>query len=173
MGAVGLLFVAGTGIQLASTLQQANAAQKQGKRNAAILESEAQNELYASAQEQERIATAREKDMGAARAAYGASGVTLSGTPMDVLAEQAATARKEIGFTALQGLQRATMLRRQAAASISEGKALAQSLRLGALSTLMTAPMKMQGLGGGGGVGSPLQTMSRPGQGAGYTPIGS
>ena len=75
-----------------SAIQQGNAARETGEYNAAIAERNAgiaRDQANADAEAQGRFA--RQK-IGAARAAYGASGVTLEGSPIDVLAMSASNA---------------------------------------------------------------------------------
>lgn len=91
-----------------STISQAQAAKKEANYNAAISERNAgiaRDQAAADAEAQGRFA--RQK-IGAARAAYGASGVTQEGSPIDVLAMSAANAELDRQNILYKGELRAT-----------------------------------------------------------------
>lgn len=75
-----------------SAIQQGQAAKRAGDFNAAVAEQNAgvaRNQAAADAEAQQRHAR---QVIGAQRAAYGASGITLVGSPIDVLSESASNA---------------------------------------------------------------------------------
>lgn len=86
------LLLAAAAMSAAGSVMQASAAKQAGEYNAQIAE---QNALLAEQQAQEeerRFRINSRKQLGAMRAAYSASGVTLEGTPWDVIAESTYTA---------------------------------------------------------------------------------
>lgn len=86
------LMTVGTAFTTAGALYQGQQARAAGDYNAAV----ARNNAIASRQQAEANAAAQQRkarmQMGAMAAAYGASGVTLEGSPMDVLEQSAAMA---------------------------------------------------------------------------------
>lgn len=79
--------VISTVVSAAGAIQQGNAASKADKYNAAIARQNAQaarDQSQLQLNQQQRDA---QKKFGAAKAGYGASGVTSDGSPMDVLAD--------------------------------------------------------------------------------------
>lgn len=76
-----------TAVGVAGAIQQSNAASKADKYNAAVAQQNAQaasDQANSQLQQQQRTAY---KQLGAQKAAYGASGVTSDGSPMDVLSD--------------------------------------------------------------------------------------
>lgn len=89
---VTLLLALSAGASVAGSVTQASAAEQAAEYNAQIAE---QNALLAEQQAQEeerRFRINSRKQLGAMRAAYSAAGVTLEGTPWDVIAESTYTA---------------------------------------------------------------------------------
>lgn len=82
------LIAAAGGLQAATQLYQGNAAAAMGEYNATVARQEAR---YAEATSRDRA----RRILGAGRAAVGASGVQLEGSPLDVLAQSAAEAEMD------------------------------------------------------------------------------
>ena len=101
----------------AATVVTAAGSIMSGQSQAAALSAQAKVEKQRAAFEAERQRDYAARFLGAQRAAYGASGVTLEGTPIDVLADTAAQA--ELDALAIQwgGQARATALSSQASAA--------------------------------------------------------
>jgi len=87
-----MISLAGTAFSVFGALSQGQQASKAGEYNAAI----ARNNAIASQQQAAANAAAQQRkarlQMGSMRAAYGASGVSIEGSPLDVLEASAATA---------------------------------------------------------------------------------
>lgn len=84
--------IAATAMQVVGSIQQGRAAQQSSNYNAAIAvrnEGIARDQAQADAAASSRAANSH---MGAMRAAYGASGVTMDGSPLDVLESSATLA---------------------------------------------------------------------------------
>jgi hypothetical protein len=95
--------------------QEGQAQQKAFEYNAAINEQEAQAIETRTATEEEQKRRDYARLMGSQRAGYAAAGVDLSsGTPLDVLTEQAYQAEKDIINTRYTGAVEATSKRNQA-----------------------------------------------------------
>lgn len=94
-------------IMAASAVAQGNAAKKQGQFNARV---QARNAAVARDQAAAEIARQRiaaRKTIGSMRAAYAASGVTVEGSPLDVLEESAAAAELDTQTLRYRGELRA------------------------------------------------------------------
>lgn len=84
--------IAGTVMAVMGALQQGKAASNAAKHNAAVND---RNALIARQQAEEDVNRQRRdtrRRMGSIRARYGASGVTLEGSPLDVIEDSAAEA---------------------------------------------------------------------------------
>lgn len=85
----------GSAVSAIGAIREGNAAADAANYNA---NAAAQNALYArqqAAEEEQQVRIMGRKTMGSMRAAYGASGVTMEGSPMDVLAESAAAMERD------------------------------------------------------------------------------
>ena len=123
--------VAGAGIAAYGAYQQGQAAKTAGNYNATVADQNAeiaQQQASAQAEQDKRAAILR---LGEARASYGASGVTVSGSPLDVLGDIASQSELQRQQTLYQG-QLAARAQRTTAASERFGGAAAS--RAGALS---------------------------------------
>lgn len=86
------LLAASVGMQAIGMIQQGQAQANAARYNAAIADRNAQiatDQANQDAQQQQRVARQR---IGAIRAGYGASGVDVAGSPLDVLADSASQA---------------------------------------------------------------------------------
>ena len=92
----------GTALSIAGALSRGNAASAAGDYNAQIARQNAILARQQSAEAERRFRIDSSKRMGAMRAAYSASGVTLEGSPMDVLQESFYTAEMD-ALTIRQG----------------------------------------------------------------------
>lgn len=99
MSGLEVLTIAGAATQGAGGFLQARAAQKAAQQNVAFAqevgERNAQAILAQAGAEETRLRRDRARRLGATRAAFGAAGVQVEGTPLDVLADQVATAEEE------------------------------------------------------------------------------
>lgn len=119
------LTAVGTGISALSAIRQGEATSNAAEYNAALAQRNsviATQQAGAAASQQQRDARAR---IGAARAAYGASGVTSEGSPLDVL---------EASATAAEGDRQAILYRGRLKALGYTDEAMLDSYRAGTAS---------------------------------------
>lgn len=87
------------GRQASQTQQQAEAQAAVARQNAKfelrLGDRNAEAAILQAAAEEERLRTDRERRISATRAAFGASGVQLQGSPLDVIADQVMTAEED------------------------------------------------------------------------------
>lgn len=119
-------------------ISEGNAAADAAKHNSQMA---AQNAIYAreqAAEEEQQVRIMGRKTLGSMRAAYGASGVSLEGSPLDVLAESAATMERDALNVRRAGERRAQGF--EAEASMENRKAGYAKTRgyLGAASNLLS-----------------------------------
>lgn len=132
----------GTGISAIGAYSAAQFQADQADRNARAV-------MAANRVEEERLRRDRTRRMGAIRAAYGAAGVQNTGTPLEVLGDQAMEAELDALSTRYNGASQAANLRSSAS-----------SYRSGATGSLIS---------GGFGVGSSLLNSAAIGS---FGPVG-
>lgn len=91
-GAVGLI---GTAVSTIGAIQQGNAAAAAAKFNAKLAKRDAQIAQQNAALEAEQIEERNRRIQGTARANIAASGITVQGSPLDVLEESAAQGEQD------------------------------------------------------------------------------
>jgi hypothetical protein len=119
--ALAVTAVAGTLVQVAGAVQQAGAAKEQGRinqqiaeRNAQISEEEARLAEKSAAFDEDRLREQGIRRRAAARAAAGAQGRSLEGSPLLLLAEDAADTEIDALSIRFGGARQAAALRSQA-----------------------------------------------------------
>jgi hypothetical protein len=85
------LAIAGGIMSATGAIAQGNAARAAGEYNAQLAEQNAVLAQQQAAEEERRFRVGANKRLGAMRAAYSASGVTMEGSPMDVMEESMRT----------------------------------------------------------------------------------
>lgn len=125
--AVPFLIAASTALAAVSAISQAQQAKATGEYNAAIGARNAGIAREQAARDAEAQHRGAVRAIGAARAAYGASGVTLEGSPLDVLESSAAEAELDRQNILYKGELRAMGYGETAALDLSRGKAAARS----------------------------------------------
>lgn len=103
MAVVPIMMAVGTAMSAMAAMKQAQAQAGAMKFNATIAEQNATSarDQATAAEMQQR--TEAEKRLGAMRASYGASGVTMEGSPLDVLSESASMAELDAQNIRYQG----------------------------------------------------------------------
>lgn len=81
--------IGGAGISAFGSLQQGNAADSAARYNAAMAEANAEISRKQGLEDERRFRIASRKRLGTARAAIGASGITLDGSALDTLEQNA------------------------------------------------------------------------------------
>lgn len=117
------LSLAGTAVSVLGAIGQGNIAQAVGDYNAQLAE---QNEVLArkqAAEEERRFRISMAKQLGSLRSAYARAGVTMEGSPMDVLAESAYTAELDALTIREGGRAQASTLRSEANLERLSGRA--------------------------------------------------
>jgi hypothetical protein len=118
--------VASTAVSAVGAIQQGKAAQASAKFNADMMSRNAQIARQQAAAEEEKHRRLTYMRQGAARAAYGASGVSIEGSPLDILEQSAAQEeldalniryRGEIGAQSAEGQADLSLMRGESAMS--------------------------------------------------------
>lgn len=131
------LMAVGTAVSVAGSLSQANAARAAGDYNATLAETNASLSRVQAAEQARRYGVSARKQLGAMRAAYGASGVTMQGSPMDVLGESAYTAALDSLTIRQGGEANASAYESQAVLDRLQGKSQQQGGYYSAASELL------------------------------------
>lgn len=116
------LMTAATGMQALGAVQEGRAGRKAAERNAQIAERNAtitRQQANADALAQQKEAR---KKLGAIRAGYGASGLTMEGSPLDILEESASNAELDRRTILYKGELRALGYEDEAALERMRGK---------------------------------------------------
>lgn len=95
MSAGGPIQMAGGLLQAYGQIQQGEGQAKAYEFNANVADQNSNRALFQSAQEERQQRIQARQQIGQMRADYGASGVTMEGSPMDVLAESVANAEMD------------------------------------------------------------------------------
>lgn len=133
-----LLMGLGIGMQAFGQIQQAQAARAAAEYNAAIAERNAVMSQQQAAVEEQKQRNLSYKRLSAVRAGYGAAGVQIEGSPLDVLEESAASAELDALTIRHGGEVRATAFRQEAALERMRGRSETRAGYLGAAGTLLT-----------------------------------
>jgi len=148
LGAIGAAAgIAGGVSSITQGRDQADAIEAAGQYNAALA-------LQETAVAEERLRRDRERRLGALRAAIGGRGVQLTGSPLAILADQAAEAEEEALLVRFQGVQRAQAIQYGASyeASLAKSQGLAQGiLGFGSAATSLLGGLQAGGVFAGGG----------------------
>ncbi len=134
--AAGIASAVGT---LASAKASANAANY----NAQVAENNATYSRQIGAENERRQRVQNTKALGSIRAKYGASGITLDGSPSDVLAENAANAELEALMARHAGIVEAIGYKNTAALDRSRARSATTAGYLGAASDLLATGAKI------------------------------
>lgn len=134
--AIGLL-AGGTALGAVSAIQQGNAANSAAKYNAAIAERNAVTARQQAAAEEDKQRRLAYMRLGNARAAYGASGVNLEGSPLDVLEQSAAEEELDALTIRYQGDLTSRNYLEQAALDRAQGKNAKMAGYMGAGSAIL------------------------------------
>jgi len=120
-----------------STMAQAQAQSRAATYNAQVSENNATYSRQIGAENERRQRVQNTKALGSIRAKYGASGITLDGSPSDVLAESAANAELEALMARHSGIVEAIGYKNSAALDRSRAGAARTAGYLGAAADLL------------------------------------
>ena len=147
MSSSGLFSAIGTAFSVIGTLSQAQSASNAAKYNAKVAENNAISARQQGAAAEEAQRRRAEKQIGSMQAAYSASGVSMEGSPLDIMAESAGLAEldaqnikynyklKELGYQNTADLERSSASNYQtqgmfsAASSLMKGVGSAMSTK--------------------------------------------
>lgn len=139
------LLIGGTLVSAMGAIQQGNAAAAAADYNARLAEQNATIATQQAAEKERQQRILARKQIGSARAAYGASGVTMEGSPLDVLEESAYNSELD-ALTLRYGGQIESMgLRNQAALERMQGKSAKTAGYMNAGSSLLLGGAKAYG----------------------------
>lgn len=134
-----VLMVAGTAMSVLGQLQQAQTARAVGRYNQQLSERNAAIARDQTAAEIIRQQRTARRVQGAARAAYGASGVTMEGSPLDVLEDNATQAELDTLTLRYRGELRAQGYEQEGAMARFRGDQQARAGRMAAAGTLLSS----------------------------------
>lgn len=133
-----ILSVVGGGIGAYGQLKESEAQARASEYNANVAEMNAEQAILISAQDERRQRIIARKELGSIRAAYGASGVSMEGSPMDVLAESTANAELDALNIRYAGQAKAAGLRDEASYERFRAKETRAAGVLGAAASLLS-----------------------------------
>lgn len=142
-----LMLIASAAMQVAGSFQQAQAAKAAGRYNAEVAYRNAAIARASAASDQGDMGRQQARVLGAIRAGYGASGVTMEGSPMDVFQSSAAESELDILRRGYQGELEAMGFNAQAKAELMSAKSQAQGAYLQGASNLLMAGAQGQQAG--------------------------
>lgn len=145
--------LAGTAMSAIGQLKQAGAQSAAGEYNAKIAEQQAGLARQQSVEEERKFRIQSQKQLGSMRAGYGASGVTLEGSPLDVLAESAKTAEFDALTIRQGGKVKEQQYMAEARLQRKAGQSAFSGALIGAAGSLLAQGAKsgvMAGSGSGG-----------------------
>jgi hypothetical protein len=129
--------VGSTVLQAAGSIQQGQAARSAANYNAQVAENNAAAARAQAAENARRQRVMNKKALGSIRAGYGASGVTLEGSPLDVLEESAMNAELDALSIEHAGLVRALGFQNDAALERFGGRNASRAGYMGAAAALL------------------------------------
>lgn len=148
-----VLGLVGTAVSAMGAMAQANAAAAAANYNAEIAERNAQAARISAASEAAAVKRKTDRQLGTARAAIGASGVTVEGTPLDVLAETAALGETDRQMVLWKGENQAVGYESEAELNRMQASSARTAGMFGAASSLLTGFGRAAS---GGGYGMPV-----------------
>jgi hypothetical protein len=133
IAAIGSLI--GTGVSVYGQRQAATAADQTAKYNAKLQNQQATQTGLVAAENARRKTRENARIIGAQRAAIGASGLSMEGTPLAVLGETAMMLQRDILDIGFDSANQSRQLQAAARMSIYEGKTQSSALKTNAVAT--------------------------------------
>lgn len=137
MEAAAIATLAAAAIGAVGSIQQGQAGKTAANYNAQLAQNNATYAGQQSAEEARRQRIMGAKAVGAARAGYGASGVSIEGSPLDVLEESARSAELDALSIEHGGQVRSIGFRNEATLDRFRGSAASRAGYMGAAATLL------------------------------------
>ena len=135
IGVSAVATIAGTTIAVQGQRNAATAANQTAKSNAKIQTQQAAQATTVAAENARRKTRENARILGSQRAAIGASGLSMEGTPLAILGESATTLQRDILDIGFDAQNRVNQLQAGAKMSLWEGKTQSSALKMGAIST--------------------------------------
>ncbi len=132
-----ILTAAGTAVGAVSSLEQGRAQKKMAQYNAAVARQSADAAVEAAAHEELRTREEAKRLRGRMMALYGKSGVTMEGSPLEVMEEAAAQEEIDIWTIRRTGATSASQHRSQAQLSAMKGESAHKAGIYGAGTSLL------------------------------------
>lgn len=145
--------MAGDAIAAVGYVQEGRAARMAGEYNAQVAEQNAAYSLEQAKEDERRQRQLAKKFIGEQRASYGASGITMDGSALDVLQESAANAELDALTIRFTGRQRYSAYVNEANAERTSGKNQQKAAYLKAAAKLADGGDKAAKAAAGGGGG--------------------
>jgi hypothetical protein len=123
-------------------LQQGQAARQAGEYNAKMAEQNAKFTLEQAAADENQLRAQVRRQLGQSRASIGASGVTMEGSPSEVIEDSAAQAEMDALKIRRQGDMKAWNFRNEAKLQRFQGQQAQTGANYGAVGTLLGAGAK-------------------------------
>lgn len=117
-----LLLIASSGLQAVGNIQQANAESSAAQFNAQVADQNENLALSQAKERQDRLRRSFAREQGALRAGFGKAGVSLEGSPLEVLENSAREAALEIETAGFEGLLQARGFRNESTLERSRAK---------------------------------------------------
>lgn len=136
--------IAGTALTAANQISQGVGANKMAKHNASVSEGYAAAARDQAAFDEARAREQAQRAFGARRAAYGGVGITLEGTPIDVLGDAASDAEMDALSLRRRGDLESWGRLADAGAQRTRGRGAQQSAFMDAGSTLLNGASKIK-----------------------------
>mgnify|MGYP000855960130 CR=1 FL=1 len=133
----------GSAISAYGSLQQGEAGKAAADYNSQVAEENAVTARQQAKEQARRESISSEKLLGQMRAGYGASGVTMSGSAMDVLQESAANAELDRLTTLYAGDVKATAYKNESRLEKFKGNQAQTAGQIGAAAALLDGAAKM------------------------------
>lgn len=138
-----LLMVASSVMSAAGSIQQGNSAKAAAEYNARVAENNAITARQQAAAQEEQHRRLARRQLGQMRAAYGASGVTMEGSPLDILAQSAKDAELDALNIRYGGELKAQGLESEAVLERYRGKSAQRAGYMGAATGLLSGASKI------------------------------
>jgi hypothetical protein len=132
---VTLVSLAGTAVSVQGQRNAATAADQAAKYNSQLQKQQATQTGLVAAENARRKTRENARIIGAQRAAIGASGLSMEGTPLAVLGETAMMLQRDILDIGYDSANQSRQLRAAAKMSIYEGKTQSSALKTSAVAT--------------------------------------
>lgn len=136
--------IAGTALTAANQISQGVSANKLAKHNASVSEGYATAARDQAAFDESRAREQARRALGARQAAYGGAGITLEGTPIDVLGDAASNAEMDALSIRRRGDLESWGRLNEAGAQRTRGRAALQSGFMDTGSTLLNGASKIK-----------------------------